>query len=223
MINLKYNGHANVLLTSNNITILLDPFFTDNPLNKINPDEVECDYILVSHAHFDHIGDAIEISKRTGATIISTAEIANMVSSSGCNSHGMNIGGKYEFEFGYIKVTQAIHSSGIEGGLACGFIINFYGTVIYFAGDTALFGDMELIGRTNKIDYALLPIGDNFTMGPEEALEAVKMINPKIVIPIHYNTWPPISKSPQDFKALVENSCDTKVLIVDFNENIEIQ
>ena len=222
MIKLKYNGHANISLTKDNVTILIDPFFTDNPVNKTNPNEVECDYILVSHAHFDHIGDAIEISKRTGATIISTAEIANMAESKGCNSHGMNIGGKFNFEFGSVKVTQAIHSAGIEGGGACGFIIDFYGKTIYFAGDTALFGDMQLIGRMNNIDYALLPIGDNFTMGPEEALEAVKMLKPNVVIPIHYDTWPPIAQSPQDFKIEVEKNCDAKVLIVDFNESIEI-
>ena len=222
MIKLKYNGHANISLTKDNVTILIDPFFTDNPVNKTNPNEVECDYILVSHAHFDHIGDAIDIAKRTGATIISTAEIANMAESKGCNSHGMNIGGKFNFEFGSVKVTQAIHSAGIEVGVACGFIIDFYGKTIYFAGDTALFGDIELIGRMNNIDYALLPIGDNFTMGPEEALEAVKMLKPNVVIPIHYDTWPPIAQSPQDFKIEVEKNCDAKVLIVDFNESIEI-
>ena len=222
MIKLKYNGHANISLTKDNVTILIDPFFTDNPVNKTNPKEVTCDYILVSHAHFDHIGDAIEIAKRNNATIITTAEIANMVESKGCNAHSMNIGGKFNFEFGSVKVTPAMHSAGIEGGMACGFIINFYGKTIYFAGDTALFGDMELIGRLNNIDYALLPIGDNFTMGPEEALEAVKVIKPSIVIPIHYNTWPPISQSPQDFKREVEKNCDTKVVIVDFNESIEI-
>ncbi|MFR5747254.1 MAG: metal-dependent hydrolase, partial [Romboutsia timonensis] len=145
-----------------------------------------------------------------------------MAESKGCNSHGMNIGGKFNFEFGSVKVTQAIHSAGIEGGVACGFIIDFYGKTIYFAGDTALFGDIELIGRMNNIDYALLPIGDNFTMGPEEALEAVKMLKPNVVIPIHYDTWPPIAQSPQDFKIEVEKNCDAKVLIVDFNESIEI-
>ena len=222
MIKLKYNGHANISLTKDNVTILIDPFFTDNPVNKTNPNEVECDYILVSHAHFDHIGDAIDIAKRTGATIISTAEIANMAESKGCNSHGMNIGGKFNFEFGSVKVTQAIHSAGIEGGVACVFIIDFYGKTIYFAGDTALFGDIELIGRMNNIDYALLPIGDNFTMGPEEALEAVKMLKPNVVIPIHYDTWPPIAQSPQDFKKEVEKNCDAKVVIVEFNESIEI-
>ena len=222
MIKLKYNGHANISLTKDNVTILIDPFFTDNPVNKTNPKEVESDYILVSHAHFDHIGDAIEISKRTGATIISTAEIANMAESKGCNSHGMNIGGKLNIEYGSEKVTQAIHSAGLEGGDTCGYIIDFYGKTIYFAGDTALFGDMELIGRMNNIDYALLPIGDNFTMGPEEAFEAVKMLKPNVVIPIHYDTWPPIAQSPQDFKIEVEKNCDAKVLIVDFNESIEI-
>ena len=222
MIELKYNGHANILLKKDDMTILIDPFFTGNPVNKVNPNEIQCNYILVSHAHFDHIGDAIEIAKRTGATIISTAEIATMVESQGCMAHAMNIGGKFNFEFGYIKVTQAIHSAGIEGGLACGFVINFYGKTIYFAGDTALFGDMQLIGKMNNIDYALLPIGGNFTMGIEESIEAIKMLKPNIVIPIHYNTWPLIEQSPQDFKKEVEKNCETKVLIVNFNESIDI-
>ena len=222
MIELKYNGHANILLKKDDMTILIDPFFTGNPVNKINPNEIQCNYILVSHAHFDHIGDAIEIAKRTGATIISTAEIATMVESQGCSAHAMNIGGKFNFEFGYVKVTQAIHSAGIEGGLACGFVINFYGKTIYFAGDTALFGDMQLIGKMNNIDYALLPIGGNFTMGIEEAIEAIKMLKPNIVIPIHYNTWPLIEESPHDFKKEVEKNCETKVLIVNFNESIDI-
>lgn len=222
MINLKYNGHSNIAISKENITILMDPFFTDNPVNKVNPNEVECNYILVSHAHFDHIGDAISIAKRTGATIITTAEIADMVSKQGCKAHGMNIGGMCNFEFGYVKVTQAIHSAGIEGGIACGFVINFYGKTIYFAGDTALFLDMELIGRMNKIDYALLPIGDNFTMGPEEAIEAVKMLKPSTVIPIHYNTWELIAQSPEEFKEDIEKNCDAKVTIVDFGESIEL-
>lgn len=222
MIKLKYNGHSNIALNKENITLLMDPFFTDNPVNKTNPNEVECNYILVSHAHFDHIGDAVNIAKRTGATIITTAEIADMVSKQGCKTHGMNIGGKCNFEFGYVKVTQAIHSAGIEGGIACGFIINFYGKIIYFAGDTALFLDMGLIGRMNKIDYALLPIGDNFTIGPDEAVEAVKMLKPNTVIPIHYSTWELIDQSPEEFKENIEKNCDTKVAIVDFGESIEL-
>ena len=222
MIELKYNGHANILLKKDDMTILIDPFFTGNPVNKVNPNEIQCNYILVSHAHFDHIGDAIEIAKRTGATIISTAEIATMVESQGCSAHAMNIGGKFNFEFGYVKVTQAIHSAGIEGGMACGFIIDFYGKTIYFAGDTALFGDMELIGRLNNIDYALLPIGDNFTMGPEEAVEAVKMIKPNTVIPIHYDTWPPIAQCPNKFKEDVEDNTNAQVKIVSVGEEINL-
>lgn len=222
MIKLKYNGHANFSLTKDGMTILIDPFFKDNPVNTTNADDIECKYILVSHAHFDHIGDAINISKRTEATIIASAEIADMVSDKGCNSHGMNVGGKYNFEFGSIKLTQAIHSSGIDGGIAAGFIIDFYGTIIYFAGDTALFLDMELIGRMNDIDYAILPIGDNFTMGPEDAVEAVKMLKPKNVIPMHYNTWPLIAQSPEEYKEEVEKNYNTKVKIVDFGDGIEL-
>lgn len=223
MVKLKYYGHANFQLDNGEISVLIDPFFNDNPVNAMKVEDVKCNYILVSHAHFDHIGDAIEISKRTGATIISTAEIANMVAENGCKSHAMHIGGKCNFEFGFVKATMALHGSGIAGGHAAGFIINFFGKTIYFAGDTALFGDMELIGRLNKIDYALLPIGDNFTMGPEDAIEAVGLLNPKTVVPMHYNTWPLIEQSPQDFKTEVENRFDLRVEIINFGESIDLQ
>lgn len=212
---LTFYGQSTFLLTHGETRIIIDPWFTGNPWKKASADDIDAQYILVSHAHGDHIADAAAIAKRTGAKLISTAEITRMLAGQGvANVHPMSIGGKFNFEFGWVKVTNAIHGSGVAGGQAAGFIINFYGKVIYFAGDTALFGDMAFIGKSN-LDYALLPIGDNYTMGPEDASEAVGLLRPKKVIPIHYNTNPLIKQNPQDFKKVVETRYNIPVLIME--------
>jgi len=221
MIQLKFHGHACFQVTRGDVSLVFDPFFSGNPINKTKPEDVKCNYILVSHAHGDHLGDALDIAKRTGATIISTNEIAVVAGEKGCKSHGMHIGGKHPFEFGSVKITPAFHGSGIAGGHACGFLVDFYGKKIYFAGDTSLFGDMEYIGRSN-IEYALLPIGDNYTMGIDDAVEAVGLLKPKTVIPMHYNTWPLIAQDPQVFKKLAEEKYNAKVIIINPGESIEI-
>lgn len=204
MISLTFYGHACFALKSNNTSLLFDPFFTGNPVNTAKAAEIECSYILVSHGHGDHLGDTVDIAKRTGATVISTAELAALAGQQDCANISMHLGGKRSFDFGYVRITPAFHGAGIPGGHAAGFIVNFFGKTIYFAGDTALFGDMALLGRLEKIDYALLPIGDNFTMGPADAVEAAKLLNPRAVIPMHYNTWPVITQSPEAFKEEVE-------------------
>lgn len=214
MTTLRFLGHACFELSDGQTTILFDPYLADNPFKIAGPDEVNCQYILVSHGHFDHLGDAVRIAKRTGATVISTAEVARLCGEQGVNSHAMHIGGKHSFDFGYVRITLAFHGAGVPGGHACGFIVNFHGTTVYFAGDTGLFADMELLGRLEKIDYALLPIGDNFTMGPQDAVEAVGLLKPKNVIPMHYNTWPLIAQSPEDFKRQVETRYGTPVHIM---------
>ena len=219
MSTLTFYGHACFILTDGNTTLLFDPFFTGNPVNPAKAVEIRCNYILVSHGHSDHLGDTIEIAKRNSATVIATAEIASLVDQQDCANISMNVGGKRAFDFGYVRITPAVHSAGIPGGLASGFIVNFFGKNIYFAGDTALFSDMALLGRLEKIDYALLPIGDNFTMGPEDAVEAVKMLNPTAVIPMHYNTWPPIAQSPEAFKEKVA-ALNTPVHIMNPGQSI---
>ena len=222
MVKFTYYGHSCFLLDDGKYKVLADPFLTGNPLAAIEAGQVECDYILVSHAHGDHIGDTAGIAKRTGAKVISTSEITRMLAGQGVtNVHPMSIGGKWNFEFGWVKVTNAIHGSGVAGGQAAGFIINFYGKVIYFAGDTALFGDMAYIGKAN-LDFALLPIGDNYTMGPEDATEAVGLLRPKKVIPIHYNTNPLTKQNPQDFKKMVESRYSIPVLIVNPGTSITL-
>ena len=215
MVKLHYYGHSTFGFSHNNEPILLvDPFFTGNPWEKAKADEVDCEFILVSHAHSDHLGDAIEIAKRTQATVISTAEIANLCVENGALAHSMHIGGKHKFSFGWVRATQAFHGSGISGGHACGFIFHFYGKTIYFAGDTGIFGDMELLGQLEEIDYALLPIGDNFTMGPSDAALAAKLLNPKKVIPMHFQTWPIINQDPEKYKQLTELKYQIAVEVV---------
>ena len=222
MTSLKFYGHACFSLQDEKTTLLFDPFLTDNPFKIATVDEMKADYIFVSHGHFDHLGDAIAIAKKNDATIISTAEICGLAGEQGCKTAAMHIGGKMKYPFGTVRVTLAFHGSGVPGGHACGFVVDFGGKVVYFAGDTGIFGDMELIGKLEKIDYALLPIGNNFTMGPEDAAIAAGMLKAKNVIPIHYNTWPLIEQDPEAFKALVEKSTSSKVLVVKPGETINL-
>jgi L-ascorbate metabolism protein UlaG (beta-lactamase superfamily) len=219
---LKFLGHACFQLTHEKTSIIFDPFLTNNPFNIAQPQDIQCNYIFVSHGHSDHLGDTIQLAKQNDATVIATAEIAGLCEKQGCKTHAMHIGGKHTFDFGYVRITPAFHGSGVEGGHACGFIVNFFGRIIYFAGDTSLFGDMALLGRLEKIDYALLPIGDNYTMGPSDAVEAAALLKPKIVIPMHYNTWPVIAQSPLEYKQAVEQQLSIPVQIVNPGETLTI-
>jgi L-ascorbate metabolism protein UlaG (beta-lactamase superfamily) len=215
---ITFLGHACFLLTEEGKeTLLFDPFIKENPFTALTAEQVKADYILVSHGHFDHIGEAYEIAEANKATIISTAEISFDAQGKGLKAHPMNIGGKFNFPFGWVKVTLAFHGSGIAGGHACGFIVNYYGKNIYFAGDTGLFSDMKLIGDT-PLDLALLPIGDNFTMGIDDAVLAASFLNAPIVIPYHYNTWPIIEADPEEFKKKVDTKTHSKCVIIPAGE-----
>lgn len=220
-------GHAGFLLQGSK-TVSIDPFLTGNPLAKTKADDIKADLILVSHGHGDHLGDTVEIAKNSGGTVVSVFELATYCARQGAKAHGMHIGGSHTFGGVKVKLTPAWHGSGFgEGpmeylGTPCGFVINMDGKTIYHSGDTGLFGDMALIGRLHPIDLALLPIGDNFTMGPEDALEAVKLIKPKIVVPMHYNTWPLIEQDPDSFKAGVESTTDSKVSVLKPGDSLEI-
>lgn len=202
---IRFLGHACFMLDDGRYRVLTDPYLTGNPLAAAKADEVSADFILVSHGHHDHIGDSVSIAKHCKAEICTTADLGNMFA--GVKVTAGNIGGKARMPFGTVKYFQALH-----GCIACGFIIETGGKKIYFAGDTALMSDMALLADEG-IDIALLPIGDYYTMGPEDALRAVKMIRPKLVIPMHYDTFPPIKQDAGAFAEAVKSAgFDAKVL-----------
>jgi L-ascorbate metabolism protein UlaG (beta-lactamase superfamily) len=203
-----FHGHACFTLEADGTTLLFDPFLTGNPSAQVTPDDLAADFILLSHGHFDHLPDAAAIARRTGATVIGTFEVASWIGGQGAASvHGMQPGGSFRFPFGRVKQTIAHHGSmlpdGSYGGVASGFIVDMGGKRVYFTGDTALFLDMQLYGEEG-IDVLILPIGDNYTMGPEDALRCVRFVKPKVVIPLHYDTWPPIAQDAAAFAAAVE-------------------
>lgn len=203
-IHITFHGHACFTIKTDQANLLIDPFLTGNEMADITADQVQPDYILVTHAHGDHLGDTVPIAKRTGATVISNFEIANYVGAHGVNAHPMHIGGAHVFPFGKVKLTIAHHGSsfpdGAYGGNPCGFLLWLEDKVLYHAGDTALFLDMKLYGEEG-IDVAMLPIGDNFTMGPEDAVKAVGFLQPKQAILMHYNTFGVIA---QDARAVAD-------------------
>jgi L-ascorbate metabolism protein UlaG (beta-lactamase superfamily) len=197
---LTWYGHAALGIETGGYRVLVDPFFTGNPAASTTAEKVMADFILISHGHGDHVGDAEAIARRTGALIISNAEIAAWFAQKGVKAHGQHIGGGFHHPFGYLKLTQAVHGSclpdGSDGGNPAGFLLTTVeGIKIYMAQDTGLFGDMKLIGDEG-IDLAVLPIGDNYTMGPDDALRAVELLRPKRVLPIHYNTFELIAQDP---------------------------
>jgi L-ascorbate metabolism protein UlaG (beta-lactamase superfamily) len=203
----QWLGHACLLIESDGKRVLIDPFLSGNPMAAAKPEEVEADVILVSHGHEDHLGDTVAIAKRTGATVVANYELGNWLKGQGLTKvHGMQHGGGCLVDPAiHVRLTIAFHGStlpgGGYGGNPCGFLITFDdGARIYDAADTGLFGDMKLIGEEG-LDLAILPIGDYYTMGPADAVRAVKLLQPKTVLPIHYNTFPPIR---QDVKAWAE-------------------
>ena len=196
---LKFLGHACFLLDDGTHKVLIDPHLSGNPLAAAKAEDIEADFICVTHGHGDHIGDSVEIAKRTGATVVCTVELAGAVyKPAGVKVINGNLGGTIAMPFGSVKLFHAIHGSGVAGGLACGFVIEMGGKTIYHAGDTALMSDMALL-EDEGIDVALLPIGDHYTMGPKDALRAVKMFCPGLTIPMHYNTFPAIRQDPHAF------------------------
>jgi len=203
---LQYWGHSCFLLETGTHALLIDPFLSNNPKAPVSPSQVRCDFILVSHGHNDHFGDALEIARRVNATIIANYEIATYCEMQGARSHGMHIGGGHNFPFGRVKLTPAWHGSALETdqgflymGNPAGFLITAAGKTLYHAGDTGLFGDMKLIGDLQTIDVALLPIGDNYTMGIDDAVKAVEFLHPRVAIPMHYNTFELIACDPETF------------------------
>ena len=223
---LRYFSHSCFLITlDNGVRLLIDPFLDGNPTSPVIAGEVEADYILITHGHGDHLGDSVSIAKRCDALCICENELATYLASKGANVHNMHIGGAYSFDFGKIKLVQALHSSVTPDkecvGSATGILIFINGRVIYHMGDTGLFMDMKLIGELYPIDYLLVPIGDNFTMGIDDAVTACSFVNPKCAIPIHYNTFDVIRSDPADFKHRVEEK-GINCRILEFGQEINL-
>ncbi len=223
---LRYFSHsAFQITTEDNQSILIDPFLDENPTSPVKSDEVNANYIILTHAHGDHLGDTFKIAKRTGATIIAVNELANYCAAKGFNVHNMHIGGAHKFKFGKVKFTIAHHGSetpeGNYAGEPAGVIITVNDKTIYHTGDTGLFYDMKLIGELNKIDYMLTPIGDNFTMGIDDAVKAVEFVNPEFAVPMHYKTWPIIDAEPENFKNKVE-AIGKNCKILQYGQEIEL-
>ena len=218
-IELTWFGHGTWQISLPEHTILLDPFFDDNPSSPIKAAEVDADFILISHGHFDHIADAAAVANRTNATVVAIYEVAQWLAQNGevKETIGMNIGGGVQLPFGHVKMTPALHSSqlpdGSYGGEPAGFVLTLNGKRIYFACDTGLFSDMTLSG-TRGIDLAVLPIGDLFTMGPDDSIEAIKLLRPKRVAPAHFNTWPPIEQDSDAWALRVKQETDSDPVVL---------
>ncbi len=203
-----FHGHSVVMIETKGKKILIDPFINGNSQSDLNAETVECDVILLTHGHNDHVGDTVEIAKRNDALVVATADLATYLGWQGLNVHPLNLGGAREFDFGKVKLTQAFHSSHyteeetqniVYTGMPAGILFTAEGKTVYHLGDTALFSDLKMIGEMNDIDLAFVPIGDNFTMGPEDAVIASKWIGAKMVVPVHYNTFPVIEQDPSAF------------------------
>lgn len=221
-------GHNCWLLETAGLRVLIDPFLNDNPKSPVKADDAQADFIVVSHGHFDHISDAASIAKRTGAKVLAGFEVANWLQGQGVDEEklvGMNPGGASRQAFGSLKMTVAHHSSslpdGSYGGVACGLLFDLAASRIYFACDTALFSDMQLIGAAG-LNLAVLPIGDLFTMGPADSIEAIKYLTPEQVAPCHYDTWPPIEQDAAAWSREVQQQTQARPVVIEPGETITV-
>ncbi len=225
-MHLTWLGHATWSIDTGSHTLLVDPFLDDNPAAAAKSGDVAADFILLTHGHVDHVADAVKIAKRTGATVISNFEISEWLVKQGvANAIGMNLGGWGTFPFGRAKMTVALHSStlpdGSPGGNPGGYLLVLGETRVYIAGDTALFSDMRLIGASG-IDLAILPIGDFYTMGPDDAIEAIRLLGCRRVAPSHYNTWPPIAQDARHWATRVSRETQCTPFVVEPGGRVEL-
>lgn len=221
---LRYFSHSSFQITTDTgQTILIDPFLDGNPTSPVTSSEVVADFIILTHAHGDHVGDAFKIAARTNPLFICVNELANYCIGKGFRAHNMHIGGGHDFPFGRVKFTIAHHGSmtpdNTYGGEPAGVVLTIDGKSIYHTGDTGLFYDMKLIGEMTRIDYMLLPIGDNFTMGIGDAVKAVELAAPGVAIPMHFNTFPVIEADPREFKRQVE-AIGKKAVVMGYGEEM---
>ncbi|WP_366918968.1 metal-dependent hydrolase [uncultured Gimesia sp.] len=224
--NITWLGHSTFQIETAGKIIILDPFFTGNPNASISANEAKTDAIIVSHGHGDHVGDTVEIAKRTNALVIANYEIIEWMGKQGVeNVHPQHIGGAHKYDFGTVKLTIAHHGSmlpdGSNGGSPCGILLKLEEGTIYFAADTGLFSDMRLIGEEG-VDLAILPIGDNFTMGPDDSVKATSMIAPKRVMPMHYNTWPLIEQDAAAWADQIRNQTSAEPIVLEPGESFQL-
>jgi L-ascorbate metabolism protein UlaG (beta-lactamase superfamily) len=217
-VDLRYLGHAAFELKTGETTVLVDPFLTGNPKAAAKADELEATTILLTHGHADHVGDAVDIAKRTGATVVAITELAGELGEQGIETLDPNLGGTVKLDWGWVKLVPAWHTSTSPNGTVntpAGLLISIGGTLVYHLGDTCLFSDLQLIARRgDKVDVALVPIGGHYTMDRFDAVTAVEFVDPKLVIPIHYDTFPPIETDAQGFKADVESQTGASCVVL---------
>ena len=224
---IKWLGHYAFEIRTGDQTVLVDPFVNDNPVATVSADDLDADFILVTHGHADHVADVASIANRTGATVIAPVEAATWFQSQQNveNTIQLNLGGGIQLPFGHVRMTIAHHSSsmpdGSYGGNPAGYILTLAEGKVYFSGDTALFMEMELYGRQG-VDLAILSMGDHFTMGPDDSVEAVKMLKPARVVPAHFNTWPPIEQDANAWADKVSSSTEAQPVVLDINGVIEL-
>lgn len=226
-VTVRFLGHAAFALDAEGKQVVIDPFLTGNPVAAATPDDLNPVAILLTHAHDDHVGDSVAISKRTRAPIIATFELGTYLAQQGAETIAANHGGTVKFDGGSVKLVPAWHTSShterfLAPGVPAGLVVRFGGKTMYFAGDTCLFGDMALIGE-EELDLAVVPIGDFYTMGPADAVKAVKLLKPRVVIPCHYNTFPPIQQDAQAFKREVEAATSARCVVLQPGEQYVLE
>ena len=220
-MDVRFLGHACFTLSDGDTTVLIDPFLTGNPKAAVAADEVAATTILLTHGHGDHVGDTVAIAKRTGAPVVAITELAGELEGEGVEVLDSNLGGTVNFDWGWAKLVPAWHTSTTPKGTVntpAGLLINFGGTVVYHLGDTALFSDLQLVGRRHPIDVALIRIGGHYTMDRHDAVDAADFVGAKTIIPCHYNTFPPIETDAEAFKTDVEKALDATVVVLEPGE-----
>jgi len=215
---IRYYGHATFELADGDTSVLIDPFLTGNPKATIAADDLAPTTILLTHGHADHVGDTVSIATRTGAPVLAIVELAQELGEDGANAQDINIGGTVQFDWGWVKMVPAWHTSTTPKGTVntpAGLLINFKDTIVYHLGDTDLFSDLSLVGKHHPIDYALMCIGGHYTMDRVDAVDAAELVGAKTVIPCHYNTFPVIETDAQAFKSDVESATTSHVIVLD--------
>ncbi len=220
-MDIRFLGHACFTLSDGDTTVLIDPFLSGNPKAAISAQDVSATTILLTHGHGDHFGDTVEIAKRTSAPVVAIVEIANELGEEGLDVRDPNLGGTVKFDWGWVKLVPAWHTSTTPKGTAntpAGLVVNFKDTIVYHLGDTSLFSDLQLVGKRAPIDVALMCIGGHYTMDRTDAVEAAQLIGAKMVIPCHYNTFPPIETDAEAFKSDVESATGSDVVVLEPGE-----